>query len=400
MPSPTAYLERIRLLQFQKYATATDVTGDPASPYFLDARNGFMMDTDQARVPRDLIQNKNENWASINGVKSGGVNFGLEMRGLANGGAGDGENADYTTETQIGTILDVICGINGANDTGDKTDAAAPGSGTTVTLDGGGGTATGNAILVQGATSLVYQAREIVAEAAPSFTMGRSLLEADSTPEDPAANTVVYASSSWYLNADNANHVHGWFQAEGDTFTRKFRGCMSNMSFELESGGICMANTEWQATNWVASGTGGSLTYAAAPAGDPIIAKDLLFCIGSTRYDLISVSVDLGLEFTPKAALDATNAISGYKCIRMNPTITCKLYYDNSTFLNNLQAEGTLDLNLQCGVTAGRTMMFRMPNADPRDVKHSTTDGIETMDVVFHGTNPAAGNGGLRIHIF
>tara|TARA_R110000751_G_scaffold265397_1_gene364463 strand:- start:3642 stop:4838 length:1197 start_codon:yes stop_codon:yes gene_type:complete len=398
MPSPTAYLERIRLLQFQKYATATDVTGDPAAPYFLDARNGFMMDTDQARVPRDLIQNKNENWASINGVKSGGVNFGLEMRGLANGGAASGETAAYDTETQLGTILDVITGANGANSTGGAADPA-PGTGTTVATTAGVWTV-GTAMLLEGVTSGVLQAREVTVENSPDFTFDRTLLQADSTPENVDPSSVIYASSSWYLDAANANHLHGWFQAEGDTFTRKFRGCMSNMSFELESGGICMANTEWQATNWVASGTGGSLTYAAAPAGDPIIAKDLLFCIGNTRYDLISVSVDLGLEFTPKAALDATNAISGFKCIRMNPTITCKLYYDNSTFLNNLQAEGTLDLNLQCGVTAGRTMMFRMPNADPRDVKHSTTDGIETMDVVFHGTNPTAGNGGLRIHIF
>ena len=41
-----------------------------------------------------------------------------------------------------------------------------------------------------------------------------------------------------------------------------------------------------------------------------------------------------------------------------------------------------------------------MPNADAREVKHSTTDGIETIDVTFTGTNPTAGNGALRMHIF
>ena len=161
-----------------------------------------------------------------------------------------------------------------------------------------------------------------------------------------------------------------------------------------------LCNMEWQATNWEDAASTGSFSTQAQ--GAPVVAKDLLFCLGDERYDLMSASVDLGLEFTPKTALEAANARSGYKCTRMLPTITCKFYY-NETLFNALVGDSTTepvtqDINLQCGVTAGSAWAFRMRDGDPRDVKHTATDGIETIDVTFRATRSVWPN--FQIAIF
>tara|TARA_Y100000361_G_C11159934_1_gene346602 strand:- start:2173 stop:3372 length:1200 start_codon:yes stop_codon:yes gene_type:complete len=399
MPSPTARLERIRLLKFGKHASATDVTTDAATSYFLDARNGFQITTDQQRVERPLIQSDNYNYLSVNGVKESGLAYDLELRGI-NGGAGNGTSSAYATKTQLGSILDVVCGTNGSDGTGDNLGTQTA---TNLVTAGGAGTMVapvGNALLARGATSGVYQAREVITSADPDFTVARPFLQADSTPEQAEDGSECFASASWYLNAANANHIHGWHEVEGDSFTRKFFGGMTSMGFTFEAGGLCMANMDWSCTNWTDAGNGGTLTYAAQPAGFPVVGKEILFCIGSTRYDLISATIDLGLESTPKTALDAPNALSGYKCIKFDPKITCQFYYNEALHAALQAANTSQDISLQAGVTAGSAALFRMPNADPREVKHSTTDGIETIDVTFHATIPSAGDGSLRIHLF
>ena len=404
MGSPTARLERVRLLKTGKAANAQDISNDPATTYFLEPRNGFTITTDQETVERDLVRGDNENYASLNGVKATGITFDLEARGLLNG-AGDGVAADYATNSQVGTLLDCICGAVGSNDTGQAT-AAAGSSGTTIETDDT--TATdGNAVMVVGASSGVLQAREVVSGGGTTtLIVPRSLVDDTGTVaalEDAAASSTVYASSTWDLTPSNANHVHAWFQAEGDSFARKFFGCMSNAKLTIDPGGLCLWNFEFQGTNW--TDVAGGLTFAAQNAGEPTLGLDVKFMIGNSltspegRWDLIDGSVDFGMTMSPKASLDADNGLAGFKVLGFDPTITAKFYFNEDLF-NGLQAATTRDISLQIGQQAGSAYLFRMPNADAREVKHSVTDGIETIDCVFHATRPTSGAGSMRIHMF
>ncbi len=398
MPSPTARLERVRLLKFGKHASATDVTADAVTQYFLEPRSGMTLGTNQAKLERDLVRGDNEIYASINGVKETSLGFTLELRGI-NGGAGDSTSAAYTTKAQLGSLLDVVCGVNGNNDSGETTDAADAGSGTTVTMDAATSLSDQNGVLVEGTLSGAYQAREVVGTSGDDVTICRPLTQASGVADTAAENKVAYASASWYLDADNANHTHGFFVAEGDSFTRKVYGAMSNLTIAFGNAEIGTAAFEFTGSNWTDAGNGGTLTFAAQAAGGPIVGTDSEIHLGSDRYDLIETSVDFGLEMTPKADLDSANGLAGYKVIRAMPKITCKFYF-NETLFNTLQAENTQDLLLQLGSTAGSCIAFRMPAADAREVVHSVTDGIETIDCVFHGTRPATGNGGMRVHMF
>lgn len=404
MGSPTARLERVRLLKTGKHANAQDISNDPATTYFLEPRNGFSITTDQDTVDRDLVRGDNENFASVNGAKATGITFDLEARGLQ-GGAGDGIAANYATNSQVGTLLDCIAGANGNNDTGQAT-AAAGSSGTTVEVDDTTAT-NGNAILVAGADSGVLQAREVSSGGGTTtLTIPRSLVDdTGTTPalEDAAASSTVYASSSWFLAAENCNHIHAWFHCDGDSFERKFFGCMSNAKMTIDPGGLCLWNFEFQGTNW--TDVTGGLTYAAHNAGEPTLGLDVKFMIGDSltspegRWDLIEGSVDFGMSMSPKASLDADNGLAGFKVLGFDPTITAKFYYNEDLF-NGLQQATTRDISLQVGQQAGSCYLFRMPNADAREVKHTVTDGIETIDCVFHATRPTAGNGSLRVHMF
>lgn len=389
MGSPTARLERVRLLKFGKHANAQDVQTDPSTTYFLEPRNGFAITTDQQSVERDLVRGDNQNYSALNGVKATGINFDLEARGI-DGGAGVGVGSAYLTKSQVGSILDCVCGASGTQNTGGET-AAAGSSGTTVEID----TASepNLAMLVAGADSGQLQGRVITAGfGTTTVTINQPLVDATGdTPalEDAADSSTAYAAATWYLDADNANHVHAWFEAEGDSFARKFYGCMSNAKLAIESGGLCLWNFEFQGTNWLDSA--GGLTFSAQDAGAPIVGLDVKMMIGDDltspngRWDLIEGAVDFGMSMSPKASLDADNGLSGFKVLGFNPTITAKFYFDEDLF-NGLQQETTREITLQVGETAGSAFLFRMGAADARDVKHTVTDGIETIDCVFHGT--------------
>ena len=398
MPSPTARLERVRLLKFGKHANATDVTADAATQYFLEPRNGMTLGTNQAKLERDLVRGDNEIYASINGVKDTSLGFTLELRGIS-GGAGDSTSAAYTTKSQLGSLLDVVCGVNGNNDSGETTDAADAGTGTIVTMDAATSLSDQNGVLVKGTASGTYQAREVVATAGDDVIICRTLTQADGTADSPAESEVAFASASWFLDADNANHTHAFFIAEGDSFTRKVYGAMSNLTMAFGNAEIGTAAFEFQGSDWTDAGNGGTLSFSAQAAGGPIVGTDSEIHLGSDRFDLIETSIDFGLEMSPKVNLDSTNGLSGFKVIRQMPKITCKFYFNEALFAT-LQGETTQDLLLQLGSTAGSCIALRMPAADARDVVHSVTDGIETIDCVFHGTRPAAGNGALRIHMF
>lgn len=389
MGSPTARLERVRLLKFGKHANALDVQTDAVTTYFLEPRNGFSITTDQETVERDLVRGDNQNYSAINGVKGTGINFDLEARGI-DGGAGTGTTANYLTKSQVGSILDCICGDVGAQDTGGET-AAAGSSGTTVELDIASNPL--KALLVAGADSGQLQARVVTAGfGTTTITMNQPLVDATGdTPalEDAADSSEAFAPAVWYLDADNANHVHSWFEAQGDSFARKFYGCMSNAKVTIDPGGLCLWNFEFQGTNWIDSA--GGLTFAAQDAGAPIVGLDVKVMIGGNltspngRWDLLEGAVDFGMTMSPKASLDADNGLAGFKVLGFNPTITAKFYFDEDLF-NGLQQATTRELTLQIGETAGSTFLFRMGAADARDVKQSVTDGIETIDCVFHGT--------------
>lgn len=399
---PNIDLSRVLLLKFGKHASSTDVSADAVTQYFLEPQTDPELTTDVEKLDRDLVRGDNENYASIVGKKMTAINFNMEVRGIqqagGTGGAGDSQSAAYTTNTQLGSLLDCVCGVNGNNDSGETTDAADAGTGTTVTMDAATSLSNQNGVLVKGTTSGKYQAREVVSTSGDDVTICRELTTDTGAADTAAESEVAFASASWYLDADNANHIHAFFDAEGYAWRRKLYGCLGNCTFNVENGAVMTANFTMGGTDWLDVAEANP-TFTAQRAGTPAVAIDSAFHIGSTRYDLLETSIDLGLTMQDKTTFDGTNGMAGFAVTRAQPVITAKLYYSD-TLLNTLQGATTQDVLLQIGSTAGSTIAFRMPAGSTRNAKRSITNGMETIDVEFVGSRPTSGNGSLRIHLF
>jgi len=402
MSSPNVDLSRQVLVKFGKHASATDVSVDAVTTYFVEPQTDPEITTDVQKLERDLVRGDNEEYNLEVGPKDTAINLTLEVRGAKTaggaGGSGDGVTAAYATNTQIGSLLDVVCGVAGTNAAGDTTDGSDAGSGTTVTMDGSSALGANQAILVKGTTSTKYEAREVISASSADVTVCRALTNDDGGADTALEAMVAYAASSWYLDADNANHTHAWFDVEGSNWRRKLFGCMGNCTFEFPSGGIATASFNFTGTDW-SDVAEANPTFSEQRAYNPVVCIDSPFHIGATRYDLLECSVDFGIQTQPKQSFDGANGFEGYAVTRKQPVITAKLYYSD-TLMNTLQAGTAQDVLAQFGRDAGSAIAFRMPAGAPRNAKRSITNGLETIDVEFVGSRPSAGDGALRIHLF
>ncbi len=391
-------LLRNAVIKFRKHDSNTQFeTAPSASPaaYFLEPLNSLLPVDGVTKLEKDIIRGDNHYSTFEVGPQEATLALELLVRGI-NGNDG-GSAATYATKTEIGQILDVICGVDG-NDDGvaggsDVVTNATP----DITVDPGEGSdyTIGNAVLFNTGTEWV--AREITGIATDTLTMDRGW-------SGTATSANIVPSASWYLDAADPSHTHAYFLVESDGTTsatewgRALFGCMSSATLNVPNGGLVTLSTDWQTTKFT-SPAHSSLTFSAPTVGDEIVAIDSPFFIGSTQTDLIELSVDFGLELQKHQTYDGTNGFSGYKVIRKRPVITGKIYY-NQTTMATLQGATAQDLAVQLGRSGAGAMYVRMPAASIESATRSDFNGQEAIDFVAVGTRPSAGNGALRIHLF
>lgn len=400
--------ERLARLAIGLHSSAADWETFPSSTVDIDPDQISKPEWTYVNLPINPYRGDGEGEPGINGAKAASIPLDFVLRGV-NSGAGDGVSTSAATKMDaIRLVLEALTGSAVSDDSGDTTDGVDAGTGTTVTMDGAAGNTDGNAILVKGATSGLYQAREVVSTSGADVTVCRALTSgggADTADE----GEVAYASASWYLDADLGDHKHlGVDYEEDDGTRRQLYAGLGNGVFRLTGGAKLLFNTNLVFSDWedVASGLS---AYSAPTRGDPTPVIDAPFWMGSSEYLAYGHEIDLGLQLSPRTSDNAPNGFYGHRVFGFNATWKFKILRGgltreaNEALLNTLQARATTqDLLLQVGRTPGACWAFRAPAADimAKEIVDNGQTVIECTAELKRSGNHSNVPGALRIHAF
>lgn len=384
-------ISRALLVRCGLHASVNDITAEAGTLIFIEPVADVDLKANQAKLERNFVRASNEELSAVLGVKSASMPFTLHVRGV-NGGAGDNVSAARLTKTELGTLLDSIFGA-GTDGTG-ATITDGDGSVPDLDVDDTAGFSVGTAVLFSNGTEIVV--REVTARSTSSGA-GTLTLDRDysGTPSG-----VAYGSASWAAAPSSQSHKHLYFDVEGQNWRRKLFGAMSNLTIAFPMGQQVTASFDPRFCDW-SDAAEANPSFTAPTVGNDIIATNGELFIGDTPYAIADLAFDLGLEIQERTDLSAANGVGGYVVVRVKPKLTAKLYKGElttdatDTILGTLQSAGTLDVAVQFGRAAGAAMYLRMSAADPRDAVQSITNGLETIDVVFHGTGATP----VRLHL-
>jgi len=198
----------IRWLQVALQSGTTDT---PGAFTYVDVQGDFNPNTDQGKVPVEVERDDGEITKPAMGAKSGG----FPLTGLVRGkGAGAG-NSTAAVGGEFDALLDALCGAAGAHGTG--LTSGADHDTDTIKLADTSGHPIGNGLLIDSdpTSGVRFEAREVIAISSNvSADLDRVL------QGTPANSAVAYASTSWYIDADDSAHSHVYCKAEGEDWRR------------------------------------------------------------------------------------------------------------------------------------------------------------------------------------
>jgi hypothetical protein len=405
-------LSRVRILRMGLHSSASDFSSTPGTLVFPEPMAGILDKTSQVKIERELTRGDGEPYSRTIGAKNLDAlsDMTLRLKGLGAGGAGAAEEADRLAEAQvIARILDAVLGA-GANGTG-ATSADPAGTGTTLNLTSGTAQVAGRGLLVKGATSGAYVAREIVSKSTDAMTLDRGLTTPAGAAENPAVDEVVYASATWYAQPKLADHTHLYFDIEGDQADsrRQLFGVMpGGVSFAFPNGGKAEVSlTGLRCTDW-AAGAKASPTFAPPTEGNEITCISSPIWLGADQYDLINASLDLGLTVAPRETQTGPQGVAGYAVIDVRPRLTGSIRLGAlageaaQALLQAMQAGNTYDVGVQFGRNPGACVYMRWP-AGNFDAELVDLGGQEAIQFTLHpsrSANHANVPGAFRIHFF
>lgn len=407
-------LRRLTHLQMGIHTSGSDWTATPGSLKHV-APEGVEIVTDYEPIERPLEAGDGENFSALQGAKIGQLNgLVVPFRGLSGSGAGDGVAASSLDTNIVDELLEAIFGRAPRDGTGDTTDGADAGTGTSCVLDGDPGAAlgVGDALLVKGTTSGKYYPRFVVSESTATMTMCRALTTDVNGADTPDESAVVYAGRVFQLDAANGNHTHVYADAEDLIARRTLNGGLGSASIRATGGGyLALVLGTIDFTDWAAPATA-SPTYSAPTQGNHIKVFDCPLWIGSDLYMASNVALDIGLRLERRMSDGAPNGFWGHVADGFAPTLTFDLHYGSitapkeadDTFLATLQGESTQDILVQWGRGATQCVAARMPDADVR-ARIVVEGGQKKVRVTAIGTRPAGGSaagelGALQVAIF
>jgi hypothetical protein len=401
-------LDRQTFLQFGKHASATDFTSTPGTLYALTPESADFRPLGTSVIERDLMASDNRNFFSAVGIKELTQRpLVMEVKGLSSGTVAA---RNRLTDSDMGAILDVVCGADGIDAL--STDATTSSvSGASLTLSLGTPYTVGQAISVNvGAAGVEF--REPRAIVGNVITMDRALVGT------MAISTPVRRACTWRYNPSNTEHVHGYFNAEGQGWRRTYTGCMSSGTFNFPDAGKCTFSTSWDFDDFQNQAPT-SPSFVAPNGGAPIVAVNSTFHVGASRFIASGASLDLGLEYQRRETSAGINGGLGFKVTRKKPVFRCNVYGPGLAALNEmLENSGTpsvrdvagtalvggslrtsYDVAFQVGNANGRGMYIVMPAAELRG-RVVEQNGMHMVALECVANSPGAGGDVLRIHLF
>lgn len=398
---------RVFNLKFGKHSSTSDLTSTPGTLVQLEP----VGDPGFKPVARMNLERGSMNAAAkffaprVGPLELGSHNLELEVRGMS--GNNGGAIASATT-TEIGLLMDVLTGTAAVDPSGSSTTASG-GTTTGVTVVSGTNIADGSGILFSNGTDMI--AREVVSGGTTTS------LVVDRTHGGTATGT-VYRAAKWTIDPSIANHIHGYFAAEGEDYERLFFGCMGTGKLVASVNDYVKLVSTWMPNN-VTDSAEDNPTFTAPTAGNAIVAVASSFYIGSTAYTFRDLEVDFGGTVTPRQAHNGAQGVHGYGVFNKVPKITGKLYLGAISGLGEItDSGGTMDatigqgtdlaagaarashdIGIQLGNVAGACMYLRAPAASFTKFEKTTIDGFDGYSFELSCYGPSSGSP-LRIHLF
>lgn len=402
-------LDRQTFLQFGKHASATDFTSTPGTLYALTPESGDFRPLGTTVVERDLMASDNRNFLSAVGIKELTQRpLVMEMKGLSSGLVA---TRARLTDSDMGAMLDVIFGADGVDAAStDSTFSSVSGAALTVASGTPYSEANQGISVNVGAAGVEFRERRSIAGAV--ITMDRALVGT------PAAATPVRRACTWRYNPSNTEHVHGYFNAEGQGWRRTYTGCMSSATMSFPDAGKCMLSTSWDFDDFQ-NQTPATPSFVAPNGGAPIVAINSVLHIGASRFICSGATLDLGLEFQRRATNAGANGGLGFKATRKKPVFRCNVYGPGLSALNELlESTGTPsirdiagtglvggalrvahDVAFQVGNSNGRGCYVVIPGAELRG-RVVEQNGMSMVALEAHAASLGAGGDVLRFHLF
>jgi hypothetical protein len=402
---------RIRTMRMGLHASTSDISDVPGTLVFVEPVGLPLEATGYVKIPLEGGRGDGEPNRRIRGAQK--LDFlpdvTVRMRGIS-GGAGDStSSARLTKSAVVARFLDALLGA-GVDASGETTHASDAGTGTSLIMDAASSIAAGSGVLVKGTTLGKYVAREVVSVSGDTLTLDRALTDDDGDADTPAEGEVVYAAATWRANPAAINHIHMYFDVEGDLTDsrRQLFGCLAGGTIAIPNGGAVELTLSGIRGSSFTAGSNADPTYSAATEGSDIIAIDSPCWIGSTPYHLVNASIDLGITIQPRETQSAAQGVAGYVVSDVMVKITGMIRLGDldgeaaDALLTGMQSTTTYDFAVQVGRAAGSAMYLRLPAAD-FEAQRAESNGQEMISFTANATR--SGNhsnvpGSARLHLF
>lgn len=377
------------------HASAADFSTVPSSLLSVDAAE-FKPTYDYERLRSDSQRGDGRQQDSRVGKKLAEIpTLKVPLRGCKSSGAGDGVSSGAGANNLVlDAILQSVFGQAASASTGETTDASDAGTGTTVTIDAASGFAAKDCIVVQGSSSLRWNARQVESVATADLTVDRALLN-DGAADTAKEATVVYAMDVYRIDWTEHAHKHlGIKHSKDDGVVEMFLGCLgSALELDFPAGGDATASL---------TGIGFSEhnrdesagTYSQPNEGEEVVVLDSPFFVGSSEYFATGVKVSIALERATRMADGSRNGNAGFVVSKKSVTVTAKILVGS---LSREVAESLVetwrgtpqDVAFQHGRTPGAIEYSRLLNANTVSAKTGVENGQRVLTWVFEAARSA-----------
>lgn len=393
-------ISRVVEIRAGKHASAADFSSTPGSLIALEPDSHGFMPPDRRRIRRSFASLDNRRLADIVGpVDLAPCALVVPVRGAS---VSAGAAFDPETATELGVLFDCVFGAASVDPASTGTTATG-GNGATpnITVTSGTNYVDGMAILFDTDTGTF--AREIVSGG------GTGTLVLDRTYTGTPTGT-VHRLAHWDATPANSEHVHAYFDVEGEDWRRIYAGCMSSLDLDMKEADVVKASFSWLPTN-VTDSADANPSHTAPTAGSYIVNVNGDLRIGNASFLARDLKFSLGASPVARPSIQGPQGVSGYVVPNLDECkLTGRFYLgDNASSLgeivddsgtpslDSLQGGNTVgalpttrDVAVQIGTIAGACLYLRIRAAEFR-AKIVDVDGQPCVDFTAYATRPTTG---------
>lgn len=400
----------LRLLQAGAHASVNDFTADAGATYFLEPIG--QIDTSgltQGKLDKDTLRGDNEYNARVNGPKAASISFSLLGRGLS---GNDGTVTAAGDQEELSPLLAHAFafgpGVGGQGTTvSTNTEASA-----LIVQSGTSGIGTGEGIGFYADDSTEWIVREVQSIATNNLTLDRGGWTGSATGQE------IYGGLTYFIDADDHDVVHHYFDIEGENFRRKVYGAMcETVTINIPgNGGQVTFDFSFRASDW-SDVAEANPTFSAPTVGSDIVALNSPFFMGDggatyaddTEWFVDGITIQIQNQLQPRVTPSGANGFVGFHVAKRTVTISGNMYLGALTsdatdaLLALLNTSGqTMDCGMQVGSGPGASLYWRAPNVD-FDAQPTIINGMDAISFTGHcrrSSNHSNVPGAFRLHLF